>query len=134
MKGGAFRKPTVRVDTKQHFRYQAYTLFMQDQRALVPQSYVLCHISALTVAVYSLSMQKTGKGGILYWISISFKFYYSMDKRIQNCHVWCICVPHTCLYWKYFLTLFDNLDRISPQLLVLLMRQVYLYVGLLSFG
>ena len=36
--------------------------------------------------------------------------------------------------WKYFVTLFRNLDRISPQLIFLLIRQVYLSVDLSSFG
>ena len=36
--------------------------------------------------------------------------------------------------WKYFLTLFNKLASISSQLLVLLIRQVYLSVGMLSFG
>ena len=36
--------------------------------------------------------------------------------------------------WKYVLTLFNKLDSISSQLILLLIRQVYLYVGLLSFG
>ena len=57
-----------------------------------------------------------------------------MDKRIKNGYVWCICVPHTISLWKYFVTLFRNLDRISPQLIFLLIRQVYLSVDLSSFG
>ena len=36
--------------------------------------------------------------------------------------------------WKYVLTLFNKLASILPQLLVLLIGQVYLSVGMLSFG